>query len=163
MKTFYQLCILLLFSLISCRSSEPDPEPAALVSGDYSAVVALNTGLVYPINGKSFSLKIQRVSKDTVQVAIQSEPNYGFSPGQNLTYAKAFVGSSTIPVAKQLKGGSYRYTVYLTPNAVNNPSSLDNVLLFYQHNGHSYIDYHYRPEGTNPEWEGEEITRLQQY
>jgi len=161
MKTLCQLCGLLLLSLISCLSSEPNPDPAALITGEYTAVTELNTGLVYPINGKSFTLHIQRVTSDTVQVSIQSQPNNGFSPSQNLLYTKAYIGSGVGSVAKLTEAGAYySYTVYLTPSRVTNPSSLNDVLLFYRYNGHSYVDYHYRPDGTNPEWEGEEITRL---
>jgi len=161
MNALYQLYGLLLLSLVGCRSSEPNPDPAALITGEFTAVTALNTGLVYPINGKSFSLHIQRVTSDTVQVAIQSQPNNGFSPSQNLFYTKAYIGSRIGSVAKLTEAGAYSYTVYLTPSRITNPSSLNDVLLFYRYNGHSYVEYHYRPDGTNPEWEGEEITRLQ--
>lgn len=156
MKKYCLLCWLLVITLIACQSPDPNPDPANFIAGDYTAIIDLNTGLPYPINGKTFTMQIRRITNDTVQVNIQADANYVFSPGQNLIYSKAYVASSSNTIAKQ--SGSYKYNVFLIPRIASNINSLKEMLQIYTNEDDIYIDYHFVPAGGKPETET--ITRL---
>ncbi|MVM34092.1 hypothetical protein GO755_28925 [Spirosoma sp. HMF4905] len=145
MKKQSILFCLAVLTCAACKQDDPAADPASILQGNYTAFTyrGNSTPLPYPINGKTFTLQIKRITKDTVQVDIQATPNDGFSPGENRSYPKAYIVS--VPNGQ----GKYTFNVYLTPRPSSNLGSLKDAFQFYN-SDNSQADYYYVPVGGNP-------------
>ena len=142
MKKQIALFGLIVLVAMACRQTEPTPDPASIIQGDYTAESFKLTGepVNYPINGKTITMQIRRVAKDTVQVDIQAVPNGQYSPGQSLSYPKAYI------VSQSNGKGQYTFNVFLTPRSATSPTSLVDAIQFYT-SSKSIADYYYVPLG----------------
>ncbi len=133
----------LLTSVNSCKPESallPDPQPAKAIEGIYQARTFRENGepINYPINGQTLSLQIKPLTADTVQVDILATPNGRYSPGQTLSYSKAFV------ISKKQSDGKITYYVYLTTP----PDECGyNTLWIYSN---KEMDYYFIPPGNRP-------------
>jgi hypothetical protein len=120
---------------------QSDGAPIASIFGNYTAswYEESSNRTTYPINNQTVSLSISPVAGDTVQVAIQASKNGKFSPGQNLTYAKAFV------VSKIFSDGRVTYYVYLTQPTTSS-CGYDELYIY----SGTTIDYFFVPPGNRP-------------
>lgn len=139
---FVSIGICLLTGISSCDQKPamlvPDPEPAKAIEGTYQAKAFNERGepISYPINGQTLTLQIKSVTADTVQVDIQATPNGKYSPGQSLSYPKAYITS------QKLSNGNITYYVTLTtpPDACGY-----NTLWIYSN---KEVDYNFIPPGN---------------
>ena len=145
MKTLFWSLIMLI-GICSCKDPSLDAVPN--VTGNYVAQdFRLSTvPEPYPINGQTISVRITERSRDSVSVAIQATPNGIYSPGQNLTYNKAYV-----VVNKGAKGVVGSYTIYLDGVVTED---LTNVIMVYTN---KTADYIFVPPGYT---KGIVVTRL---
>ncbi|AKD53860.1 hypothetical protein [Spirosoma radiotolerans] len=93
MKNYSLLVYLSIILLNSCKHDEPNLDAGQAVSGTFTAKSTESFGesKLYPINGKTITLQIERVSADTVRVRVQAPANGFYSPAKDTTYAKAYV------------------------------------------------------------------------
>ncbi|GAB3789175.1 hypothetical protein GCM10028818_57180 [Spirosoma horti] len=150
-----------LFGLLACQHKDPvattvtpvNPQPTSQpypasdhaslqpIYGTYqaSSFNDLSSPVAYPINGQTVSLALKPFAGDTVQVSIQATANGKYSPGKDLTYARAVV------VSKIHTDGTVIYYVYLTQ-----PTPTDcgyNTLYIYPNTS---MDYNFIPPGNSP-------------
>lgn len=142
-RTTIAASVLSLIGLSACKqNSALAPQPAKLVEGQYRAeyinLAGTPTLVGYPINGQTLSLQIKSVAADTVQVDIQAPPNGKYSPGQNLSYAKAYVAST---------GQSNGQTIYFVQLTNAADACGINTLVV---QSATEIDYRFVPAGNQP-------------
>ena len=93
---------LFLFGLIlcaACKHRDPvvqpvlAPDAATVIAGTYKATdfVTSATKNPFPINGKTITLQIERISPDTVRVDVKAPANDVYSPARDTTYNKVYV------------------------------------------------------------------------
>lgn len=69
-----------------------DPDAARVIAGTYTAnLVRIPDVKSYPINGKTITFRIERISPDTVRVNVQAPANGIYSPARDTTYDKVYV------------------------------------------------------------------------
>ncbi|GAB3702039.1 hypothetical protein GCM10027592_30990 [Spirosoma flavus] len=93
-----QLVILGIGLCTACKHDAPNvqpvvaPDAATVIAGTYTAdLVRIPDVKPYPINGKTITFRIERVSADTVRVKVQAPANGFYSPARDTTYAKVYV------------------------------------------------------------------------
>ncbi|UFH53673.1 hypothetical protein [Spirosoma sp. KNUC1025] len=68
------------------------PDAATVIAGTYTANISrLPDVKPYPINGKTITFQIERISPDTVRVKVQAPANGFYSPARDTTYNKVYV------------------------------------------------------------------------
>lgn len=127
MKTKLTLIILLTSQLFACHKSNEEPlkSLAETISGTYGATshVSFGKSLSYPINGKTISLQIEAVAKDSVRIIVNSIENNIYSPGQTAVYSKVAVSKSTCNCADPV---TYRVSLGVPVNQ----GTLENIIWF---------------------------------
>ena len=94
-----QLIILSITLCTACQHEEASsvqsvlaPDVAKVIAGTYTANISrLPDVKSYPINGKTITLQIERISPDTVQVKVHAPANGFYSPAKDTTYNKVYV------------------------------------------------------------------------
>uniref|UniRef100_UPI002613B398 hypothetical protein n=1 Tax=Hydrotalea sp. TaxID=2881279 RepID=UPI002613B398 len=84
MKSKLVYLIFLTYGFVSCGKSVEEVTPAQAISGTFLAKTyndVVSPLMTYPINGKTITLQINPVSRDTVQVKVLSTKNGFYSPG----------------------------------------------------------------------------------
>ncbi|MPR36026.1 hypothetical protein [Salmonirosea aquatica] len=140
---------LLVLILDACKNKDTNPDPASFLAGEYVSDTYYGGGssnpVSYPINGESVTMTITKVANDTVQIDIRSTPNDEYSPGQNLTFPKAYIES------RSGEKGTTSYTVFFYPRTNDSipTGNLTDALQFYL-SDNSFADYYYLPKGGSP-------------
>lgn len=128
MKTKLTLMVLLASQFLTCQKSNEEPlkSLAETISGTYEATSHESFGksLSYPINGKTISLQIEAVTKDTVRIVVNSISNDIYSPGETKVYPKVAVSKSTCSACSDPV--TYRVSLGLPVNQ----GTLENVIWF---------------------------------
>lgn len=93
MKTQLVILCLAVYFLFGCKNDDPSEDPARFLSGAYYAhsTVYQNQNNQYPVNGKTISIQIDRISPDTVQVRVNAPSNGLFSPARDTTYRRVYM------------------------------------------------------------------------
>ncbi|GHB85189.1 hypothetical protein [Persicitalea jodogahamensis] len=93
-----QLIIFAFTLCIACKHDSPSvqpvlaPDAAKVIAGTYTAnIFRIPDIKSYPINGKTITLHIERISPDTVRVRVQAPANGFYSPARDTTYNKVYV------------------------------------------------------------------------
>lgn len=94
-----QLIILGLTLCAACKHDDPKvqpvlaPDAAKIIAGTYKATDYVTSGnkTPYPINGKTLTLQIERISSDTVRVSVKAPANGVYSSAKDTTYNKVYV------------------------------------------------------------------------
>lgn len=93
-----QLIILGITLCTACKHDTPvvqpvlAPDAAKVIAGTYTANISrLPDVKSYPINGKTITFQIERISPDTVRVKVQAPANGFYSPARDTTYNKVYV------------------------------------------------------------------------
>ena len=95
----WQLIILGFTLCAACKHSDPSvqpvlaPDAAQVIAGTYKATdyVTFDKKTPYPINGKTITFQIERISPDTVSVSVKALANGFYSPARDTTYNKVYV------------------------------------------------------------------------
>ena len=93
-----QLIILGITLCTACKHDKPvvqpvlAPDAAKVIAGTYTANISrLPDVKSYPINGKTITFQVERISPDTVRVRVQAPANGFYSPARDTTYDKVHV------------------------------------------------------------------------
>ncbi|MBO0953167.1 hypothetical protein [Fibrella forsythiae] len=96
MKT--QLILLGITLCAACKHDAPVSQPlpasdaAQVIAGTYTADIArIPTVKAYPINGRTITVDIERLSPDRVRVKVQAPANGFYSPARDTTYENVYV------------------------------------------------------------------------
>ena len=93
-----QLIILGITLCTACKHDDPSSQlvlaadAANVIAGTYTANLSRLPDIKsYPINGKTITFQIERLSADTVRVNVQAPANGIYSPARDTTYNKVYV------------------------------------------------------------------------
>jgi hypothetical protein len=93
-----QIFILGLTLLTACKQGDSNVQPvsaldaAKVIAGTYTATITRIPDIKsYPINGKTITFQIERISADTVRVKVQAPANDFYSPARDTTYNNVYV------------------------------------------------------------------------
>ncbi len=93
-----RLIILGITLCAACRHDVPvvqpvlPPDAAKVIAGTYTANISrIPTVKSYPINGKTITFQIERISSDRVRVKVQAPANGFYSPARDTTYNNVYV------------------------------------------------------------------------
>lgn len=93
-----QLIILGITLCTACKHDAPVVQPALssdaaqVIAGTYTATISRTpTVKTYPIDGKTITFQIERISSDTVRVSVQAPANGFYSPAKDTTYTNVYV------------------------------------------------------------------------
>ena len=119
--------IFLIYISASCGKSVAELTPAKAVSGSFLSKtwdgIALGTR-AYPINGKTITVQIDPVSRDSVQVKVISTQNDIYSPGDSAIYSKVYVKEINCTSCQYPRS----YTLTLAPPT--HPGTAENTIWF---------------------------------
>jgi len=129
-----------LFVLISCKKSSVNRSASDAIQGSYTANIYTNGRIIltYPINGKTFMMKIVHISEDSVEVTINSTANGFYSPGDTVINLKTAVETISC------RSCQYPVTYQFALGALRLPGTLENVIWFDPSNNAYYT---YVPKG----------------
>ena len=122
--------LLLAILCLGCRKSVVELTPAQQVSGAYEAKTyndVFSPLMTYPINGKTITLQIEPVSRDSALVKVLSTKNGFYSPGDSAIYPKVYVKeinctscqyhrTYTLTLAPPISPGTMENTIWFDPN-----------------------------------------------
>lgn len=93
-----QLVILGITLCAACKRDAPvvqpvlAPDAARVIVGTYTANLSrIPTVKAYPINGKTITFQVERISADKVRVRVQAPANGFYSPARDTTYENVYV------------------------------------------------------------------------
>lgn len=93
-----QLIILGIALCAACKHDAPGvqpiqvPDAAKVIAGTYTANLSrIPIVKSYPINGKTITFQVERISSDKVRVRVQAPANGFYSPARDTTYENVYV------------------------------------------------------------------------
>ena len=129
--------IFLTYGFVSCGKSVEELTPAQAVSGTFLAKKyddIVSPLMTYPINGKTITLQIDPVTRDSVLVKVLSTQNGFYSPGDSAIYSKVYVKEINCTSCQYHR----TYTLTLAPPTF--PGTADNTIWF-DPNNNAYYTY----------------------